>query len=73
MSERLAGLERQIQHRLEGRLRHFRLIVRDQGLVLQGQAQTYYVKQLTQHVVIELTGLRILANEIEVRDVAYFE
>jgi hypothetical protein len=39
--------------------------VRD-DLVLQGQAHTYYAKQLAQHALLEATRLPIRANEIEV-------
>jgi hypothetical protein len=59
-------LEARIQGRLNGRVVDFRLLVRDQGLILQGHAHTYYAKQLAQQAVMEATGLPILANEIEV-------
>ena len=59
-------LEALIQRQLNGRVGDFRLLVRDQGLILQGHAHTYYVKQLAQQAVMEATGLPILANEIEV-------
>ena len=60
-------LEALVQRRLNGRVRDLRLLVGDQGLVLQGHTTTYYAKQLAQHAVIEVTGLPILANDIEVR------
>ena len=60
-------LEAHLQSRLNGRVRDLRLLVRGQGLVLQGCAATYYAKQLAQHAVMEATGRPILANEIEVR------
>ena len=63
---RTARIENKVLSRLGGRLLNFRLQVRDSGLVLQGQAPTYHVKQLAQHAVMEATDLRILANEIEV-------
>ena len=49
------------------RLRQFRVLVQEQGLVLQGIAPTYSAKQLAQHAAMEVSGLRILANEIEVQ------
>jgi hypothetical protein len=55
-----------IQCQMSGRVRDLRLLVRDQGLVLQGQAHTYYAKQLAQHAVMEMLRLVIRANEIEV-------
>jgi hypothetical protein len=61
-----AELEARIQRRLGGQIRGFRLVVMERGLILRGRAHTYYAKQLAQHVVMEATELRILANEIEV-------
>lgn len=60
-------LQALLQQRLNGRVRDLRLTVRGQGLVLEGWTSSYHVKQLAQHAAIELTGLTILANEIEVR------
>lgn len=60
-------LQALLQRRLDGRVRDLRLLVREQGLVLQGWTSTYHVKQLAQHAAGEITGLTILANEIEVR------
>ncbi|OYW25179.1 MAG: hypothetical protein B7Z55_00040 [Planctomycetales bacterium 12-60-4] len=60
-------LEALVQRRLRGPVRNLRLLVGDQGLILQGQSSTYYAKQLAQHTAMEITGLAILANEIEVR------
>jgi hypothetical protein len=62
----LEQLETRVQSRLNGRVRHFRLVVRECGLILTGHARTYYAKQLAQHEVMEATALPILANEIEV-------
>jgi hypothetical protein len=59
-------LETQVQSRLNGQVRNFRLVVRGSGLILTGQARTYYARQLAQHAVMEATALPILANEIEV-------
>jgi hypothetical protein len=59
-------LETQVQSRLNGRVRNFRLVVREHGLILMGHARTYYAKQLAQHAVLEATTLPILANEIDV-------
>ena len=62
----LDHLEARVQTRLGGRIRDLRLYFRENGLVLQGLARTYYAKQLAQHVVMMETPLPILANEIEV-------
>jgi hypothetical protein len=66
-ADRTAEAEARVLCRLAGRVRDFRLVVRDEGLILRGQAHTYYAKQLAQHTVMEATELPILANEIEVR------
>ncbi len=55
-----------VERRLARRVRGFRLLVRPEGVVLQGQAASYYAKQLAQHAVMALTGLHILQNEIQV-------
>jgi hypothetical protein len=62
-------VEALIQRQLLGRvrLRRFRVLVQEQGLVLQGCAPTYYAKQLAQHAAMEVSGLPIMANEIEVQ------
>lgn len=59
-------LEARVRDRLGGRVRDFQLLVLEGGVILQGRAQTYYLKQLAQHAVMEATTLPILANEIEV-------
>jgi hypothetical protein len=62
-------LEALIERRLLGRVRvrGFRVLVQEQGLILQGWAGTFYAKQLAQHAAMEVSGLPILANEIEVQ------
>lgn len=61
-------------HRVESRLKirlgsqicDFRMSTRGDGLILEGRVRTYYGKQVAQHVVMELSGLRIAANQIEI-------
>jgi hypothetical protein len=61
-------VEALIQRRLLGRAIHrLRVLIQEQGLILQGRAPTYYAKQLAQHAAMEVSGLPILANEIEVQ------
>lgn len=55
-----------LKERLVGRVLDLLVVVRDKGVVLQGRADTFYAKQLAQHVVMEATTLPILANEIKV-------
>jgi|SRR3972149_4607891 len=64
-------LESLVQRQLLGRVRvrRFRVLVQEQGVVLQGCASTYYAKQLAQHAAMEVSGLPILANEIKVQRV----
>jgi hypothetical protein len=59
-------LETNVERRLNGRVRGFRLLVHADGLILQGSAVTYHAKQLAQHAVMAATRLTISANEIEV-------
>ncbi len=59
-------IEAALERRLGGRVRGLRVLVGGGGLVLRGHASTYYAKQLAQHVVMEVSGMTILANEIEV-------
>ncbi len=59
-------IESHMQARLGSRVRHVRVVCRNNGVILQGIAHTYYAKQLAQQSVMEVTDLPILANEIEV-------
>jgi hypothetical protein len=61
-----AELEMHVHVRLGGRVRDFRLVVGDRGLILRGHAQTYHAKQLAQHAVMEATDVPIWSNDIEV-------
>ncbi len=56
-----------LQSRVGGQLREFQMSAKDDGLVLHGQADSYYAKQIAQQVAMELSGLPIHANEIRVR------
>jgi hypothetical protein len=62
----IAELEAHVRCRLGGQLRHFRLDVVEEGVVLRGLAHTYYAKQLAQHEVMRACGRPIVANEIVV-------
>lgn len=57
----------QLQSRLGSQVWNFQMAGREEGLVLRGQVTTYYGKQMVQEVVMEVSGLAILANDIEVR------
>ena len=65
-SDRLEELEVRVQSKLCGRVRDLQLFFLDCGIVLRGFARSYHAKQLAQHVLMGVTALPILANEIEV-------
>ena len=60
------ALVEHLRHHLGSRIRDLHIVIQDRGLVLNGRAATYYVKQLAQHAAMDATGLPILANDIEV-------
>lgn len=55
-----------LEDRLGGQVRNLRIASREDGLILRGQVNTYYSKQLTQEIVMRVSGLGIVMNEIEV-------
>jgi hypothetical protein len=59
-------LEAALHNRLGGRVSNLQVIFHDAGVVLRGRTSTYYAKQLAQHAAMELAGLNVLANDIEV-------
>ena len=65
-AEHVIRLEALLQARLGSRVRHLRVMYQNDGVILQGRSRTYYAKQLAQHLVMEITNMLILANEIEV-------
>jgi hypothetical protein len=67
MAEELSEAVVHLATRLRGRLFDMRMFTRDEGVVICGVANSYYVKQLTQHAVMQLVSLPIAANEIVVR------
>ena len=66
ISSQKEQVETLIQRRVGGRIRDLRVLVRPDGVILQGRAATYHAKQVAQHAVMDLAGLPILANDIEV-------
>jgi hypothetical protein len=64
--EQVEQAEALLRPRLGSRVWELRLRTGEGGVILQGYSFTYYAKQLAQHAAMAL-GLRILANEIEVR------
>ncbi len=53
--------------RLGSRVRNFQMTGRDDGLILRGEVNTYYGKQVVQEVVMDLSGRSFLSNDIEVQ------
>src|SRR5579864_58487 len=64
-------LESNVKRHLYGRLRDFRLVVQDNGVILHGRTTSYYAKQLAQEAVRAATKLPILANVISVGSDSY--
>lgn len=67
VNEDISDLEGRLQNRFRGRIRYLQLSVENGCSVLRGQTRTFYLKQLAQHAVMELTRLPIRANEIVVK------
>jgi hypothetical protein len=59
-------LEALLKERLRGRVHGLRVLARGYGLVLCGESDSFYGKQLAQHVVMKATSLPIVANDIQV-------
>jgi hypothetical protein len=62
----IARLEALIQESLSSQIRCLRVCLEENGLILRGQARTYYAKQLAQHAAMKATRFPIRANPIEV-------
>lgn len=56
----------QLKSRLGTSVHDFQLTVCADGLVLRGRVKSYYGKQLAQAVVMEVCGMPVQANDIEV-------
>jgi hypothetical protein len=62
----LAPVVTEVDRQLRGRLWEFSLDAGEEGLVLSGAAPSFYVKQLAQYAVGQLTPLPIVRNDIRV-------
>jgi hypothetical protein len=69
-ADELYELQSQVQRQMEGRVQDFRLVREDWGLVLLGQTSSYYMKQLAQERVRQISELPIAANRIAVQRLA---
>jgi len=63
LAERVAAC---VHHLMSGRVRDFRVQIDKRGLVLRGQTRTYHAKQLVRQAAMEVAGMPILADEVEV-------
>ena len=63
-NEQATGL---LKQRLGRRVLELLVVIHEGQVVLQGFAANYYAKQLAQHAALEMIGLPIRTNEIEVR------
>lgn len=61
-----ADLEDGIRLRLGRRVRGFRILREEGGLVLLGRVSTYYDKQMVQQAILEMCQLPIAANRLTV-------
>jgi len=65
-AEEVDQLLASVQRQLTGRICDLRIVVQEEGLVLQGRAYSYYAKQFAQQAVMKAAGLPLVANNIEV-------
>jgi len=59
-------LEALLRERLRGRVHGLRVLTHGDGVVLCGESDSFYGKQLALHVVMKATSLPIVANKIQV-------
>jgi len=63
LADRVAA---RVHHLMSGRVSDFRVHIDKRGLVLRGRTRTYHAKQLVRQAAMEVTGMPILADEVEV-------
>jgi len=63
-AEEVEQVAASIRRRLGGQVSDLRVVVRGEGLVLQGRSRTHHAKQLALQAAVEVTDWPILANEI---------
>lgn len=59
-------IEVRLRRRLGGRLREFSVAIEPDGVTLWGLVPTYYGKQMAQEVAMQVSGLNVAANHIDV-------
>lgn len=55
-----------VRRRLDRRVPELRVFVTESGLILLGRAYSWYAKQLAQQAAVEVTGLPVVRNAIDV-------
>lgn len=60
------AIEEQLRRRLGGRLRDFDVAIESDGVTLWGLVPTYYGKQMAQGIAMQVSGLNVAANYIDV-------
>lgn len=55
-----------VHRRLGRQVRNLNVAIQEQAIILNGIANSFYAKQLVQHLVMKASGLPIKDNQIEV-------
>jgi hypothetical protein len=59
-------VESVLKERLRGQVWDLHVLMDENGVVLQGHAESYYAKQMAQHIAMKSLGLSIRENQIQV-------
>jgi hypothetical protein len=62
----LVAMAKALESRLSHRVRDLTLSLHKQGIVLTGLANTYYDKQMAQHLAMQISGRCVVENRIDV-------
>ena len=62
----LLAIAKTLESRLGHRVRNLRMSLHNQGIVLTGFTDTYYHKQMAQHLARQISGHCVVENRIEV-------
>jgi hypothetical protein len=62
----LVLLEARVRWEVGSRVQELQLTVEGNRLVLRGRTHSYYIKQLAQQAILQMTPLQLIRNEIEV-------
>lgn len=62
----ICSIASNVQSSLRSKVSNFAILLKEEGLVILGQTDTYYAKQLAQHAVMHATDIPIKENRIRV-------